>query len=146
MSLSVFQDEELVQALGFASTPAPPTSSNDALSTHLTPAELKRRWRADPANRQRELEQRRVRRNQRPREEHLALVRAVAADPVVAEARRARNAAAKRAYQQRPDTREASRVRTAARRDAMSLEERRERWRRDAKAYRARKRAERGAS
>ena len=146
MSLSVFQDEELVEALGYASTPAPPMSSNDALSTHLTPAELKRRWRADPANWQRELEQNRARRGQRSRDEHLAHLRAIAADPLVVATRRARAKAAKRAHERRPERREAARAATAARRDSMTVEERRERWRRDAKAYRARKRAERGAS
>jgi hypothetical protein len=141
VTLSVFQDDELLEALGYASARA----ERDEL-VPLTGTDAKRAWRAEPANWQHELEQTRARRGQVSREEHLAAVRAHAADPGVIAQRRERRAAVDRAYRQRPEVLERARVAKAARLDAMPASERRARWARDTRNYRARKRLERALS
>ena len=124
MTLSILQDDELLEALGYASARA----ERDEL-VPLTGTDAKRAWRAEPANWQHELEQTRARRGQVSREEHLAAVRAHAAGvPTAARSPRAR------------------RVAKAARLDAMPVSERRARWARDTRNYRERKRLERALS
>lgn len=145
MSLSIFQDDELVDALGYASGVATWALPDDMHALERGSAEAKRAWRTVPANWQRELELTRAARGQVSREEYLAELRARAATPAVIAARAERRAERDRARGARPEVREANRTCKAARLDAMPVEERRAMWRRHSQAYRARKRAERGA-
>lgn len=146
MSLSILQDDELVEALGYATTWAPSWASNDHVEIAQSGADAKRAWRAVPAHWQHELEQARARRGQRSREEHLAEVRARSAAGAEQRAERARER--KREYGKRPEVRDRGRARQRARRAAMPRDELRARWRLDTQAYRERKRLarERGAS
>lgn len=141
MTLSILQDDELLEALGYASARA----ERDEL-VPLTGTDAKRAWRAEPANWQHELEQTRSRRGQVSRDEYLATVRAHAADPGVIAQRRERREETRRAWRARPGVREAECAAKAARLDAMPASERRARWARDSKAYRERKRLERALS
>lgn len=112
-------------------------------------AERKRRLRADPVYLERERERDRERRGSVPldvyRSQRRAQAEARAADPVVIEARLARQRELNRAHRADPEVRADDARRARERRAAMSLEERREEWCRHQRAKRERDRAAREA-
>lgn len=121
--------------------------SNDL--TRSYEAERKRRLRADPVYLERERERDRERRGSVPldvyRSQRRAQAEARAADPVVIEARLARQRELNRAHRADPEVRADDARRARERRAAMSLEERREEWCRHQRAKRERDRAAREA-
>lgn len=154
MSLSIFQDEELAESLGYSTgaTWSPyELRVSDGLRTAspYTGPEQKRAWRAIPANREWERAYDRARFGSVPLEQHLARVRAERlareADADLQAARKARQVALKRERDRTPAVREKRREYTRQRRAAMGPEAVRAEWLRHQHAKRERDRARRAS-
>lgn len=139
MSLSIYDDDELLDALGYSYVAG---WQAEGLSTDRCD-DAKRAWRAVPENWRRELELTRARLGALSRQEYLERKRQAAAQPEVIAERAARSAARDRAYLERPGERARRAKAKAAKRAAMPRDVLRAQWAADAKAYRDRRRAER---
>lgn len=153
MTLSIWHDEELVEALGYSSGAtwgAYELRVSDQLRSNYGGPEQKRAWRAIPENWQRELEGARRKYGRVSLDEHRARVRAERlareADEEVQAARKARQAALQRERARDPVVRARRREEVRARRAAMTVEDRRAEWARHQRAKRERDRARQGTS
>lgn len=147
--LSAWERETRAASIDSASLSgcATPTATRAPRGEMASPADQKRRWRSDPANRERErewYEARQRAKGVRPRAEFLAEKKARALIDAPAKRERAKQKQAER----RADEafRKAQNERTRARREAMTLEERRAEWLRHQHARRERLRLAREMS